>query len=62
MRQIKKLGFRFKRTGGGLIHDSRGDVRILAEAVMLLTDKVNELVDSNNVLERELDAMRQEVG
>jgi|CXWK01.1.fsa_nt_gi hypothetical protein len=41
-----------KASETGLFHDSRGDVRKLAKVVNMLVDKVNELVDENNRLNR----------
>lgn len=41
-------------TGGGLIHDCRADVRLLIQALMDLKNKVNELIDENEKLKKEV--------
>jgi len=41
-----------KSSETGLFHDTRGDVRKLSQVVNTLIDKVNELVDENNRLNK----------
>lgn len=51
---IKKIKNKVGTTGGaGIFHDTRDDVRILAEVCNRLIDKVNELTDEVNKLDRE---------
>ena len=42
----------------GLFHDSRSDVKTLAKCIILLRDKVNELIDKNNDLEKEINQLK----
>jgi hypothetical protein len=50
---VEKIKIRcVKPDESGLFHDSRGDARKLAKMVNLLVDKVNELVDENNRLNK----------
>lgn len=54
MDEIKKLNRRIRRTGSeGLFHDTRKDVRLLAQVFNELHDKVNELVEEINRLKSE---------
>ncbi len=47
--KISKIKKRLRQTSGSsLFHDSRSDVRELKEAVNMLIDKVNELVEAQN--------------
>ena len=53
MKKIEKITKKFKIIGSGIIHDTRGDIRLVAIRVNELTDKVNELVDLVNMLHKE---------
>lgn len=54
MAKIKKIDLRIRRTGGGLFHDSRADVRVLTELIETCIEKINELVIANNELQDHL--------
>lgn len=50
---MEKIKVKIKPSSeSGIFHDSRKDVRSLAQAVNLLIDKVNELIDENNKLKQ----------
>lgn len=52
---MDKINVKVRPSGeGGLFHDSRRDVRVLGQAVNLLIEKVNELIDENNRLKNTL--------
>lgn len=53
MKKIEKITKKFKIIGSGIIHDTRGDIRLVAIRVNELTDKVNELVDLVNMRKKE---------
>ena len=53
MKKIEKITKKLKIIGSGIIHDTRGDIRLVAIRVNELTDKVNELVDLVNMLHKE---------
>jgi len=61
---IQKIKVRINRSEDrGVFHDSRKDSRTLGEAINILIDKVNELVETNNRLEKEkaeLEMLRSE--
>ena len=45
---INKLKMRIRICNNGIKHDSRGDVRVLAEAIMNLQEKMNEIIEYMN--------------
>ena len=50
---IRNIKIKLRGTGnGGILHDSRTDVKNLATTVNILIDKVNELTDKVNELEK----------
>lgn len=50
---IKKINFKFRNSSGiGIFHDSRKDCVILARACNTLIDKVNELTNEVNRLNK----------
>lgn len=52
---IDKIKIRVnKPSESGLFHDSRGDAKRLGIMCNILIDKVNELIEANNRLEKEL--------
>lgn len=51
---IKKIRMKLRTTGEhGIFHNTRNDVRSLAEVCSGLTDKINELIDKVNELDRD---------
>lgn len=53
MVQRLRIGVR-RGPGGGLFHDSRGDVRALTAVCNEMIGKINELVDEVNWLRKQL--------
>lgn len=50
---IKKIDFKLRRSSGiGIFHDSREDCRNLARTCNILIDKVNELTEEINRLNK----------
>ena len=51
---LKKLKIKLKKpSSSGVFHDTRGDVRRLAEVCNILIDKCNELVEEVNQLKKQ---------
>ncbi|WP_028562304.1 hypothetical protein [Paenibacillus pinihumi] len=51
MRKIARLQIKLRKPDNtGFFHDTRGDVRKLAEAINILIDKQNEVVNAVNQL------------
>jgi len=63
---MRELDIEIRRTGGGMFHDSRADVNVLIECVIVMENKINELVRMNNQiahgsrqLERKIDELQE---
>lgn len=49
---IEKLKYRIKiHPDNGLFHDTRGDVSAIAKYLIILTNKINEIVDVVNSMQ-----------
>jgi hypothetical protein len=55
---MKKLDIKITQSGGGLLHDSRQDVRTLGKVVNILIEKINDLIDEVNTLKHNNDEKR----
>ena len=51
---VKKLDLHLRRTGGGILHDSRADTHTLVKCIEACVQKINELVDANNTLHQQI--------
>ncbi len=61
MKHLEPIRLNIKLTGGGIFHDTRGDVRRLAEVNRILLEKCNELVRSNNTMMEEMELLNTRV-
>jgi len=53
---VEEIRVQLKKTDSiGLFHDSRGDARVLAKALNIAIDKINELVAEVNQLKEIVD-------
>lgn len=50
--KFKKTGIRLRNVGEGVFHNSREDCRTLAKACNILLEKVDDLVDEVNRLDK----------
>lgn len=51
MRKIAPLNIKIRRSdSGGIFHDSRGDVRLLSQALNAILEKQNEIIRAVNAL------------
>lgn len=58
---MEKLDFKIKPSSeSGLFHDSRKDIRLIAQVVNKLIETVNELIEENNKLKKDLQTAKQQ--
>jgi len=55
---MRKLKMRLIKTGGGLIHDSRADVRLLADQLNKVAQKCDEIIDELEQTQKELSELK----
>lgn len=46
--------YKLQSTGGGLFHDTRNDVKLLAQVINIQYEKINELIQEINRLKQKI--------
>lgn len=59
---IQKLNLKLRPSSErGIFHDSRKDAQLMIKVINRMSDKIDELVESNNILREEIKLLKKEL-
>ena len=59
---MEKLKFKLRQSSSvGIFHDSRADSRAIMKVLNLAIDKIDELVESNNNLQQQVEDLKKQL-